>query len=654
MGAHHLDSDPVMISLMRAAAPTVSIVVVGRGDAPKLLDCLESVAAGVHGVDYEVSIVLNEPTEELRRRLEREVAGAQIVSFRSDLGLAGASNYAVERSAGTYLAFLRDDCLVQPGWLSPLMETLARRPKCGIVSATVLHPDGRLREAGSLVDPDGSIRAVGDGLDRGYMAFEHRIVYGSATCWLVRRETWEQVGGFAEAYYPACYEDVDLCLSASEAGWETWYQPRSVVVHSPSSDGSAMLKDFIREQSRRTFLSRWGETLSDSSASGTTEEAVWRAMGSPHRVLVIDDMIPDPSRGSGYGRMYDNLASMVAEPHLQVVFHPRMVFGSTDSPIPGVRVVTDLAAHLQTAGVGYDVAVVSRPHNAQAYRSLLDARLPRAIKVYDAEALFHRRLALQASLTTQEPAREALAEQAEATRQQEADLLNWADRVVCISEEEAEVARGLAPTPVVVVSPLLRAPVPTPAGFRSRTGVGLVAGWNAGPGSPNSDGLLWFCREVLPRVRAHYPGLRLRVTGHNPPPDVRWLADVAVDFVGEVVDLAAFYNDLRVAISPTRFGAGVKVKSVEAIQFGVPVVCTEEAASGLPQNLRQAARVAYSPAQFADNTTLLLSDERAWERQRSLCLAYRDTSSEHTGSPTTNWGELIRNILERPETVATT
>ena len=107
-----------------------------------------------------------------------------------------------------------------------------------------------------------------------------------------------------------------------------------------------------------------------------------------------------------------------------------------------------------------------------------------------------------------------------------------------------------------------------PAGFAQRADVGYVASWLAGPGSPNVDGLLWFAREVLPLVRGRLPQVRIRVTGNAPPPELAPLAET-VTFEGQVADLSAFYNHIRLAIVPNRFGSGVKLKTVQAIRTGV-------------------------------------------------------------------------------------
>ena len=212
-------------------------------------------------------------------------------------------------------------------------------------------------------------------------------------------------------------------------------------------------------------------------------------------------------------------------------------------------------------------------------------------------------------------------------RELEHGLARRADCVVCISEAEADELRAVTDAPVHVVAPLFDAPSPTAAGFDDRTDLGLVAGWAAGPGSPNCDGLQWFAREVMPKVLAEVPGCRLLVTGANPPADVTWLDGSVVQFVGRVRDLAGFYTRVRVIVSSTRFGAGVKLKTVEAVQYGVPVVCTEEAAAGLPPEMLGAVWVAPDAAKFADAVIALLTDRVTWERRRQLSLAVHDASS---------------------------
>jgi GT2 family glycosyltransferase len=618
-----------VVAFRQEVAPLATVIVIGLREAPMLMACLDSIALNAGDVAYEVIIVLNDPTPERSAEIQSGVSGARVFSFRANLGFGRAINFAAERARGQYIVLLNDDCVVTRGWLEWLVETEQRRPRCAIVGSTNLHPDGTLQEAGSVVWSDGTTSCIGEGLAPEQMRFERRVDYISGGSLLINKRVWDELGGFDDAYYPAYYEDVDLCLRAAEAGWEVWYQPNSAVFHARSASTVEFFRNFLFDRARETFVARWSETLKTRESNGARELALWKAMGGPIRVLVIDDQLPDPGRGSGFGRMYDTISTLERESDIHVTFFARTQDGQPRSSfsLRGVRVIADLEEHLATEGVTFDVVVVSRPHNGVLFADLLAERLPDARIIYDAESLFYRRLFSQAEAEVDPARRDALQQEAEETQTLEHALVQSADCVVCISEIEAEELRAITPAAVHVVAPMLEAPTPTPAGFENRAHVGLVAGWAAGPGSPNADGLRWFAETVMPQVRAAVPGCRLLVTGAEPPADVSWLEGTAVHFVGRVQDLAAFYNQVRVVVSPTRFGAGVKLKTVEAVQYGVPAVCTEEAATGLSSDMRSAVWVAPDAARFADAVVALLTDRPAWERQRQLSLAQLDSSS---------------------------
>ena len=610
-----------MISFPTPTEPFVSLIIVGLRDAPLLERCLASIEETVLGVSYEVILILNDPTPRLQDLILNGVRGVHITAFRANLGFGRAVNFAASKAKGRFLVLVNDDAVVVRDWLSSLLETAERHPEAGIVGGTTLHPDGTIQEAGSILWSDGSTVAVGEGETHSSMRFERRVDYCSGCSFLVRRNVWDDLGGFDDSFYPAYYEDVDLCLRAAERGWEVWYQPRSVAVHERSASTNRMLLDFLFLRGRENFLSRWSSRLKNHESPGNIESAVWKSMGSPLRVLVIDDRIPMPSLGSGFGRMFDALNVMAADRGLHVAFYGKLDEGTTSSffPVPGIRLIPSLEGHLGTPGVDYDAVIISRPHNALQFLELIAAALPRAALIYDAEALFHRRLHNQASFVTTKE-REALLVEAAETERLESRSIRAADRVVCISVEEADIIENLTGRRPEVVEPWLRIGEPTRASFVERAHIGFVAGWAGGPGSPNSDALLWLARDVLPIVRVALPDSRLLVTGGSPPDDVNWLEGHGIDFVGSVLDLAEFYDQIRVAVSPTRFGSGVKLKAIEALQYGVPVVSTLEGAAGIPSNARKAVWAVDDASEFANALISLLSDHNAWSHYRKLAL----------------------------------
>jgi glycosyltransferase involved in cell wall biosynthesis len=101
--------------------------------------------------------------------------------------------------------------------------------------------------------------------------------------------------------------------------------------------------------------------------------------------------------------------------------------------------------------------------------------------------------------------------------------------------------------------------------------------------SENEDAALWLLREIWPRVRAKLPEARLVIAGADPTAPVREgvMATEGATLTGHVDSLAEYYRRASVAVAPLRFGAGVKLKAVVAMMWGVPVVATSVGAEGV-------------------------------------------------------------------------
>jgi glycosyltransferase involved in cell wall biosynthesis len=165
----------------------------------------------------------------------------------------------------------------------------------------------------------------------------------------------------------------------------------------------------------------------------------------------------------------------------------------------------------------------------------------------------------------------------------------------------------------------------------------------AGPTSPNVDALRWFVNDVLPFIVERIPEARIIVTGADAPPDVVKLASGAVRLTGYVDDLAALYADARVAIAPIRFGAGVKIKAVEAIQYGVPVVATTTGAEGIVLDEPACVAVRDDARGFADAVVRMLSDEAAWCACHEAAVRQAGRWQNHRP----NWRDVIDGVRER-------
>jgi polysaccharide biosynthesis protein PslH len=97
----------------------------------------------------------------------------------------------------------------------------------------------------------------------------------------------------------------------------------------------------------------------------------------------------------------------------------------------------------------------------------------------------------------------------------------------------------------------------------------------------NIDAVSWFTRVMWPEIARANPDLQFTIVGRNPPPQVRALASNRVHVTGTVDDVRGFYSSALLAVVPLRSGGGTRLKILEAMAAGVPVVSTKLGAEGL-------------------------------------------------------------------------
>jgi hypothetical protein len=141
---------------------------------------------------------------------------------------------------------LNNDAQVQAGWLPALLLPFADSGGVGAVGPRVLFPDGRLQDAGSLVNPDGTSTLIGVFDDPALPRFgvSREVDYVSGVCLAVEARRFREEGGFDAEFEPAYCEDVDLCLRLRSDGLRVVYQPAATIVHHLSVTSAALGSSF--------------------------------------------------------------------------------------------------------------------------------------------------------------------------------------------------------------------------------------------------------------------------------------------------------------------------------------------------------------------------------------------------------------------------
>jgi len=162
----------------------------------------------------------------------------------------------------------------------------------------------------------------------------------------------------------------------------------------------------------------------------------------------------------------------------------------------------------------------------------------------------------------------------------------------------------------------------------------------------NSDGVVDFAREVWPRLRERRPELVFTVVGKDPAPEVRELAKIAgIEVTGTVDDVRPFYREAIAAVVPLKVGGGSRLKILEAMAAGVPVVSTTLGAEGLGVRHDENILIADSNEELAEAIISLVESE---SQRRDLIEAGRALVSRRY-----DWSSLGASLFRAYEELLT-
>jgi sugar transferase (PEP-CTERM/EpsH1 system associated) len=127
---------------------------------------------------------------------------------------------------------------------------------------------------------------------------------------------------------------------------------------------------------------------------------------------------------------------------------------------------------------------------------------------------------------------------------------------------------------------------------------------------PNVEGVVWFCKEVLPLVRREAPDATFTVCGSRPNAEILALGQLpGVTVTGRVPDVRPYLDQASVCVVPLRIARGIQNKLLEALAMGLPTVTCSAAFAGVEATAGRDLLVADSPQEFAAATVRLLKDD---------------------------------------------
>jgi len=246
----------------------LSIIIVSYNTKKLLLDCLRSVDRDLKNssLTAEVIVVDNGSRDGSREFLGRDCHSARrriamtVILNEENLGFGGANNLGAKRARGRYLLFLNPDTEVKSGALTKMVRFMDENPEAGIASCRLVNPDGSFQPQGGYLPRLSTVAVWALFLDdlpilreilpsyqnrSGKSGRSGEFGWVGGTAMAVRRQAWEQLGGFDEKIF-MYGEDVEICYRANKQGWRVMINPDAEIVHVGKASGGSWVAGEVR------------------------------------------------------------------------------------------------------------------------------------------------------------------------------------------------------------------------------------------------------------------------------------------------------------------------------------------------------------------------------------------------------------------------
>lgn len=196
----------------------------------------------------------------------------------------------------------------------------------------------------------------------------------------------------------------------------------------------------------------------------------------------------------------------------------------------------------------------------------------------------------------------------------EESLVKTYGHVVTVSEEDKRrLALTFPPDGIVVVENGV-----DPHAYRTDVALGARKGlvftgsldWH-----PNIDGLRYFADDIYPCLKTKCPDCTVAVVGRRPTQSLkdRLAALPGTTLYADVPEIQPFLHQARVMMVPLRIAGGSRLKILEAMASGLPVVATSKGAEGLAVKDGENIIIRDDPERFADGVERLCRDDDLWK-----------------------------------------
>lgn len=584
-----------------ADKPVVSIIIPVYNGWQMNYRCVKSIIENTPGLAYEIIFADDCSTDETKNCTSL-IKNLVHIYNPVNLGFLKNCNNAAKSAKGEFILFLNNDTEVMSNWLTPLVDLVRSDNKIGMVGSKLVYPDGALQEAGGIIWNDATGWNYGKHQDPEAPEFNYvkEADYISGASIMIRKNLWQQLGGFDELFAPAYCEDSDLAFAVRNAGYKVMYQPLSEVVHFESvSHGKEDKKDTkagndklsitsVRILNQQKLYEKWKEVFLTEQLPNAQD--VFHARDRSRwkkTILVIDHYVPEFDKDAGSKTVFQYLELLVS-----LGLNVKFLGDNFNRSEPYTSILQQMGVEVlygqwykdnwkswvQTNKDNIDYVFLNRPHTSLSYLSFLKQNSHAKLLYYGHDLHFLREL--RKYEIDKNPETLASSNQ---WKSKEQYIYENTDYILTPSADETEAILQINPAYKVstILPYFFKEPAYPIPDFSDRKNILFVGGFGH---PPNIDGVNWFCKNVWPIVTAKIEGIKFIIVGSKPTAEINNLQSDNIKVMGFVSDfeLRKIYQQSKVAVIPMRYGAGVKGKTVEAMYHGLPLVSTTIGLEGMP------------------------------------------------------------------------
>lgn len=447
------------------------------------------------------------------------------------------------------------------------------------------------------------------------------VDYCSGASILFTKKDFEYLGGFDLNYTPAYYEDTDFCFSVRHIlNKKVVYQPLSVLVHfegisSGKKSNGSNTKSY-QDINKIKFYNKWLSVLNIHYPFNKIHIAAKKYLPAK-KVMIFDSYLPYFDRESGSNRIYQ-LILIIKKLGYHIIFIPK----DKETPDPYYSLLIGAGIEILSQSLGIIkfkndirisakfacIAWICRPGLNKKYQYLF--KINKQLRwIYDTVDLHYIRLHRAMQLYPNDLKK--LKKKYKYYKKLEVSLAKQANLTVCITsvEQNELYKQGISST--IVIPNIHNKKTFSNKGFTEREGIIFIGSYLH---TPNIDAVKWLCQEIMPLVWKIIPNLKVTLLGNRPPEKVLSLKSKNIEITGYVNDVSSYFENAKIFTAPLRYGAGMKGKIGQSLEFALPIITTDIGAEGMDLIDEENVLIANDPEKFAQQIIRLYKDQKLWEK----------------------------------------